>query len=480
MGIHAGIAHGEHHPDALFHRTQDKVILNELGRNPDDRAMILSRAITRVDSNLSFTPSCDCGYLKDHLGLGVNANVCPKCHTSVRDTMLEGMRPIVFIQKLPHHHSLVQPLFLVQFKVIYKRNRFDTLKYFLDESYNEEDPAITGLNLPRGIVNFMANIEHILVSLNTLPFFKKKQAAQDLLTLYRMEKHNIHCNSIYLINKALVLIDKSPLQIRLQKPLITLIDITLSLIGLNTLKGSVKNRDNKFGRALWALAGFYIEYFTVIMGGKHGAIRTQLYNIRGAVSMYCVLSTLTTDLKHPEELHLPYAPTLHMFYSQVLGHLFKRGFTYPQAMAYIHQYTHTFSPLLHSILEEILRIHTDDAIEMIIQRFPTLWKGSMPVFKVIKLKSNVKDKSLSISILGMSSTNADADGDAIVAHPKPPYKEFDRLRMKYNMLDLTKPRQIARHLNISKPVATNVMYWRIHALNNLRPSPVDVQSLYGI
>jgi len=480
MGIHAGVASGEHHPDVLFNKTADKVIINELGRNPDDRAIILSRAITKLDSSLSFTPSCDCGYLKDHLGLGINANTCPKCHTSVRDTMLDGMRPIVFIQKLPHHHSLIQPLFLVQFKVIYKRNRFDTLKYFLDESYNEVDPAITGLNLPRGIVNFMANIEHILVSLNTLPFFKKKQAAQDILLLYQQQKHNLHCNSIYLINRSLVLIDKSPLQIRLQKPLITLIDVTLSLIGLNALKGTTKNKDNKFGRALWSLAGFYIEYFAVIMGGKHGAIRTQLYNIRGAVSMYCVLSTLTTGLQHPEELHLPYTPTLHMFYSQVLGHLFRRGFTYPQAVSYMHQYTHTFSPVLHGILEEIVGINTQQHIDMIIQRYPTLWKGSMPVFKVLKVKDNAKDKSLSVSILGMSSANADADGDAIVAHPKPPYKEFDRLKMKYNMLDLTKPRTIARHLNISKPVVTNIMYWRMHAIANVRPSPVDVQALYGV
>jgi hypothetical protein len=169
-----------------------------------------------------------------------------------------------------------------------------------------------------------------------------------------------------------------------------------------------------------------------------------------------------------------------MFYSQVLGHLFRRGFTYPQAVSYMHQYTHTFSPVLHGILEEIVGINTQQHIDMIIQRYPTLWKGSMPVFKVLKVKDNAKDKSLSVSILGMSSANADADGDAIVAHPKPPYKEFDRLKMKYNMLDLTKPRTIARHLNISKPVVTNIMYWRMHAIANVRPSPVDVQALYGV
>ena len=479
MGILAKIPSGLMHPDYLFTQATDKVVINEMSPTPEDRAIVLARVTTQLDSNLSLTPSCACGYLKDHLGLGLGVTKCPKCHTTVKDNMLTAIKPVAFITAFPHQNTLVQPIFLAHFKSVYGKKRFDTLRYLLDTSYQERDPTIEVLNLPRGVTAFMDNIEYILMALNTIAPFKKKQSATDLLELYLRDRAAIHCKSFYLINRTLVIIDKSPLQIRLQKPILGLIDIVLSLIGLNHKSMSIKAKERRQGKALCQLVVFYEEYFRDIMGGKHGGIRTQLFNYRGAVSMYAPATSITTDLKHPEEIHLPYTPTLHMFYPQVMGHLFRQGYTYHQAVQYIHQHTHTFSPMLHGILEEVLGLNKNAVIEFIVQRFPTLWKGSMPIMAATKVKASATDRSLSVSILGVSTLNLDLDGDYTVAHPRPPYPDFDRLRMKYNMLDLMSVKKIASALILSKPIVTNIMYCRLDRVANPRPSPVDVQALYG-
>ena len=479
MGILANIPTGPMHPDALFDIAHDKVIINEMATSPEDRAIVLARVTTQLDSNLSLTPSCACGYLKDHLGFGLGITTCPKCHTAVADNMLSTIKPVAFVTVLPHQNTFVQPIFLAHFKSVYNKKGFHTLRYLLDTSYNDKDPTIEALNLPRGMSAFMENIEQIMMALNTIMPFKKKPAANDLLELYRREKQNIHCKSFYLINRTLVIIDKSPLQIRLQKPILMLIDIVLSLLGLNNRMLSTKAKEVRQGKALYQLVLFYEEYFRDIMGGKHGGIRTQLYNIRGPVSMYAPATSITTNLQHPEEIHLPYTPTLHMFYPHVMGKLLRMGYTYPQATAYIHKHTHLFCPMLHKLLEEILQLDKQKVVEFIVQRFPTLWKGSLPVMAVTKVKMSARDRSVSVSILGVSSLNLDLDGDYTVVHPRPPYAAFDRLRMKYNMIDLMKVKSISSALILSKPIVTNIMYMRLDRLANPKPSPVDVQALYG-
>ena len=102
MGILANIPTGPMHPDSLFDIAHDKVIINEMATSPEDRAIVLARVTTQLDSNLSLTPSCACGYLKDHLGFGLGITTCPKCHTAVADNMLSTIKPVAFVTVLPH------------------------------------------------------------------------------------------------------------------------------------------------------------------------------------------------------------------------------------------------------------------------------------------------------------------------------------------------------------------------------------------
>ena len=483
MGIIAEVASKRNglHPDQLFERSQDKVLINELNQSPEERTMAISRLMTTVDGNeLSPIPVCQCGYLKDYLGVGATHDACPRCHTKASSPLLKEIAPVVFINRPPHIKSLLQMIFLIHFKVAYSKKSFDTLLYFLDTTYQGKDPKIEELNLPRGYNNFVDNLELIMETLNSTQPFKKKAAAIDLLELYRKSKDDIHCNYLYLINKSLFVIDKSPLMTRLQPPLVSLMDISLSLIGLNHKKLSPQQISNRFGRIMRKLVKFYEDYFREILSKKTGAIRTQLYNVRATVSSYCVITSITTNLQHPDEVHLAYSPTLHMLYPQVLGQLLKEGMPYHDATSYIHQYTHISNPHLHAILENLLKVDSPERTHMLMQRFPTLWRGNMLKAPVYKVKPDASDKSTSVSILASKQSNSDFDGDKMVGSPCPPYPEFNNLGSKYSMLDLGKIREISSNLSLTPPTITNLIAFREHRQTKPCSSPVDVFALYGV
>lgn len=478
MGINARVCTGILHPDYIFNTTHDKVLLGDLSSSPEDRNMALNRLVTKLDGNLSLIPSCECGFVKDYLGLGVGHAICPKCHTPVSDNMVKTISPVVFFNS-PHPSGLIQPIFLSHFKSVYNKRTFDTLRYLVDTTYDGFDKDIHSLGLTRGLDHFVQNLPQILDELNTIAYYRKKPGAAELAQEYTEQANSIHTQHVYLLNKALVVINKSPLQTKMQKSLLVFMNIALSLIGLNKRTLSMTSKLNRLGKCLCQLTEFYDEYFRDIMGGKHGGIRTQLYNIRATVAQYNVLTTLTTNIQHPEEIHLPYTSTVHMLYPQLMGKLFKEGYTLQQATSFIQQYTHTFSPKLHQYAEDVLGVTVQEYPDFIYQRFPTLSRGSAPLAKVYKVKTNSRDKSISWSILALRSSNTDADGDAIVVSPCPPYPEYKLLGMKFNMISTENVREMSSNFVLSAPVVTNIYHWMIHSKENSRVSTVDVAALYG-
>lgn len=465
MGTYARICSGDRHPDHLFTTTSSKLVLNTMPTTVEERALITDQMTTKLDGDLNPIPSCECGYVSDPLALGIGTTTCPRCSTPISADIAKAIRPVIFFSAPKPVVGLLQPSFISLFISVFNKQSFNTFAYLTDTSYRPvgtAGDAIEALGIPRDYNYFVNNLEEVMCTLATIPPFKTKTSTPDIINLYRAQKADIHCQHLYLMNKSMNIIEVNALSTWMHTVFIKISDIAFTMMGIDLDVRKPQVIINRTAKALYTLAIFYREYFKGVLAGKPGAIRTQMFSSRGSVTQRCVAGSITTNLKHPTEVHLAYTPTLYMLYPQVIGYLFREGYTHRQATAYIHKYTHQYSEKLHRYMMAILELDEGrtKVREFLIQRFPTLGQGSMPLGAATLVKKNARDKTLSFSILGVRSMNLDYDGDELTASPRPPYPEFDRLQMQYNMISTDKIEQISPHLVLSDPVVTNIMHWK--------------------
>jgi len=472
MGIIAKIASGDNHPDNIFARTREAIVLNDLppsSRTNDLIKSLTTRTIYVDKSNyLSLSPTCACGYLTDALSVGNVDKTCPICKTSLREPMSSPIEPICFFRTPPGIHSLLQPIFVMQFMAAFNfrsnqgNQSFDTFLYLATTTYKGEHPGIEALNLPRGYNNFVTNLESIMEQLIASGLYKTKTTPGEVLELYRKEKQNIHCNYLYLINNLLNVAEVNSLSTYVNKGLLPILAIGKDM--------SIGPRANQVAKILHHLAEFYIEYTRTILGGKHGGIRTSIFSVRGNVSMRTVLTSITTDLVVPDEVHLPYAPTIQMLTPQIMGKLFKQGYSHKRANDRITRAKRIYDHEIWQIMNEICGFtevrSKDRVLRVITQRFPSLNQGNFPVTSATCIKQDHTDMTMALSILSVRAMNADYDGDCLVLTIVPPYKSFNRLEYHNNLLSLSKARQLNDYFILTDPVVSNIDNWFKHNRSN--------------
>lgn len=90
---------------------------------------------------------------------------------------------------------------------------------------------------------------------------------------------------------------------------------------------------------------------------------------------------------------------------------------------------------------------------------PSLLQGSAQTVKISKVKTNVNDKTVSMSILIVRAPNADFDGDAInfsIAIDNEMARHWESLAPHKNIFVLNSPREMSGNHSLPKPVVSTI------------------------
>jgi hypothetical protein len=140
-----------------------------------------------------------------------------------------------------------------------------------------------------------------------------------------------------------------------------------------------------------------------------------------------------------------------------------RGYSAENAQAMINGYTHVYHPVLDEIFQELIAdAYPYMGLPVIFQRNPSLARGSAQLFWVTKVKTNPADNTIGVSVLGISVSNADFDGDEMnvtYLDSKELVEKFKRLDPIYNVLDNNVPYQISGNLKLPAPVVATIANW---------------------
>lgn len=396
---------------------QTPLIINDLFAMTETEKENISQLVyTKYSSDmLSVLPSCNCGETKGEFNLGVT---CPSCNTVVKSSVDSDIEPILWFRKPEGIHGLLNPHILNMLSKRFTKSGFDFIQWIMDPSYKpkvKQPPQLNELlttGIQRGYNYFYENFDKIIDILFTMRAFKKTKPGQVdyLYDLIKTNRELMFSSYLPLPNKSLLIIEKSTHGTYIDPSIIGVIDAIEMVTGIDSEIKNYTNRakETRTVKALYRLMEFYSNFFKNQLAKKEGIFRKHVFATRSHFSFRAVIISITKPHQY-NEIHIPWHIALTVLKVHLINKLMRLGFEYNKAVGYIYSKIKCYDPLLDSILQELINeTPNGEGIPCTLLRNPSLLQGSIHSVKITKVKTNVNDPTISISILIVVPLNADS------------------------------------------------------------------------
>ncbi len=394
--------------------TIEPIIINSLDdftQENKDKIKNYTQTILSED-HISALPRCDCGDIKGEYNIGV---YCPKCDSRVHNTIEDSLEPILWFRKPEGIPGLINPTIWNQLNNRFRKSGIGLFKWLIDTNFKLEKniPIIQFLeaqNLPRGYINFVENFDSIMDFFFSIKEFSiekqkkkdKRDYLRDLLIDYR---HLVFTDYWPIINKSLLIVETTNMGIYMDPLVKDALNIAHMLINIDK-HNNLKIRENRIVKALERMDNFYDSFNRKIVLSKTGLARKHIFGTRSHFSFRAVI-TGNMGVHEYDELWLPWSIGVTAFREHILNKLFKLQYSLLDSIALLYSHVYKYHPLLDQILKELIAESPHRGIPVIFQRNPSLQVGSGQMYRVTKFKSDPQDNTVTVSIMTVSSPNAD-------------------------------------------------------------------------
>lgn len=411
--------------DHLFDSSTSKpVIVNHFDLNSQNHMEILNDMIymTYSDDSLEILPTCDCGTLKGGNNVGIRCTDCGSLCLSVTERPLESA---LWIAAPDGVDTLINPEIWLILSKRFMDGGVSVLDWLTNPAYkvnpDNEPLSIKKLkehNVQRGINYFYQNFDAIINLLINGKIIKngKVEEREELLQFLKENRSCIFSRHLPIPSKLAFITEKTPMGIYVDPTMAPAIDAirTISSIENSVTPLTNKTKQSRTVMAISKLASYYDNFTGKSLSPKSGWFRKHVYGSRIHFSFRAVITSLSKPHVY-NECHLPWSMSIMFFKVHLISKLLKRGFTPNECIKHLHEHTLKFCPLLNEIFKELIHEGPDNTIPIVLQRNPTLTRGSAQQLNIAKIKEDVNDNTISFSVLILASFNADFDGKCSIA-----------------------------------------------------------------
>jgi hypothetical protein len=400
----------------LFRRQSTRVptIINDLSESTEEDKESLNRLIyTKYSSDLlSNLPSCECGEVIGEHNLGV---VCKNCHTPVTSPLEQDLEPILWMRAPDGVSALINPMVWTMLTEKFTRSGFDIIRWLCDTTYrttNKTPPimeAVHALNIGRGYNNFVDHFDQIIAALFELKGIKPKKGEEDVLQrLLREQRDCIFSQYLPLPNRALLVIEETNVGTYVDPIVTGAVDAILTMANIDSSLSShtVQTKQNRTIKSIAQISEFYDDLYRSTLAKKEGIFRKHVFGTRSHFSFRAVISS-NTDQHAYDEMHIPWGIGVSVFRIHLFNKLLRRGFTPNGAMAFLNEHAQKHHPLLEELFQLLIDECPYAGIPNILQRNPSLERGSAQAMFITKVKNDPEIPTVSLSILSVVGFNAD-------------------------------------------------------------------------
>ena len=450
---------------------QPPVIVNDLVNSSiEQKEKLNSTILTAYSSDLlSNVPSCECGSITGEYNVGIT---CANCVTEVKNPHGD-LESFVWLRAPDGVAALINPTAWMMLTKCFTKGNFNLVHWLANDNYKTDakEPEFLPIvrqfleqtKMVRGINNFIYRFDEIMEFLFQLKIFKKSAADSHLEDFIRRYRDCIFSKYIPLPNKTLLVIEETnsgayidPINLGALNAIHTLVGIDSSLSNF-----SIKQKERRTIGCIDRLAEFYLEYYKTTLAKKEGIFRKHVYGTRSHFSFRAVISSIT-DPHNYDEIEIPWGVAVSVLKLHLTNKLILRGMNPNQINGFLYAHADRYSPLLDQLFQELINEAPDRGIDCVLNRNPSLMRGSCQALKITKVKIDPTIPTIGMSILICKSFNADFDGDALnctLSIDNRIARAMDNLAPHKSSFGLEDHRGVTSSMMHPKPLVTSLANW---------------------
>ena len=416
--------------DLEFKKVSNPIIVNDIPYITAEEKENFSKIIlTTYESDvLSSIPSCFKGCLT---GAHYLNSFCPNCGTEVKLPTDGDIDNNVWIRIPDGFIGFIHIRVWVQITQILNPKGYNILEWMTNSSAiipkNASKDTLKRINYlearhwPRGINGFIENFDEFINILLT-PLFKPKEI--EFCTYLKSIKDRIFSKYIPMPVKAMLIYEKTQVGAYADNRFIDgAINAARNIASISvprTRPLSHKQIESRLFNVISHLVNYYTINIKEGFTKKSGWFRGQVFRSRSHFAARGVITSINEPHCY-EEVHIPWAQGLELFKVHLVSKLYAAGWSFIEAFSLIESNGNVYVPLLDNLLKEIIaegepierisepmEINMPKAgLECLIQRNPSLARGSALCQYITKVKTDLTDKTIGFGVLNTRHPNAD-------------------------------------------------------------------------
>lgn len=406
--------------DGLFHQqlTQEPIIINTFDESSAKRKEDFNKLLYKTYQGdvLTNLPSCECGAIRGEYNLGVH---CHQCNTEVHPQIEQELEPLLWVKAPEGVHRLINPIVWSMMRKHFSSSGFEVIRWLCDTTYRSDvkEPErvrrLRDANVPRGLNNFYTHFDEIIDLLFSIrPGNANRQ--EEMHPLHRLLKENkrlVFPEHIPLPNRALLVVEETHSAKYSDRTVYGAVNAVRTMLGVDTdySNHTQKVKENRAIKMIAELADYYEDVYKDIFAQKEGWFRKHVFGSRSHFSFRAVISSITEPHDH-EEIHIPWGIGVSVFRIHLMNKLMRLGYTPVEGINLLNSHATTYHPLLDQMFKELIKESPWPGIPAVLQRNPSLERGSAQSVFITKVKTAAEIPTVSISILVVKGLNADFDG----------------------------------------------------------------------
>lgn len=424
---------------------------------------------------LPILPSCDCGKWQGERFVG---KICEDCSYMVLPATERPIESNVWIAAPEGVHGLINPVFWAIFSKLLTFSGTNVLEWLVSSSYRppadnlqifdimQGYPMRNGEPFRRGLNNFIENFDGIMELLTDGKSIRSIAPGMRLKMreFVQMNRSRLFCKYLPIPNKLAIVMEHTPTgTYSNETPAGTALDAVRSIASIRAtpIPLSRTKCENRCVLAVKQLSSYYAIQFRDSLGTKRGWNRKHGVGSRQDFSFRAVISSITEPHNY-EEAHLPWGLSVSIFTVHIANYFTNKGLNPNEIERRLHWATMHYDPEIDDIFKKIIADSDGMGPAMMLNRNPTLSSKSMQLLQITKVKTDLKDVTIGISVLILVSFNADFDGDALngkLITDRYMRRMLAPLRPHVGVLDVGQPRKISGNITIPAPILATAANW---------------------
>lgn len=409
---------------AMFN-SQDRIpmFLNDLDVSTADGKRSFNEKIMTLyeEESLTSSPTCECRHLR---GGKHHGDICPKCNSPVEYELERGIENDLWVRTPEGIVGFFNPAFYVMLQDFMTKGPYNLLQYLINPMVKNDGrsawyDAADKAGIPRGLNNFITNFDSIMEDVYRIvrnDRLKQIPNIQEFISVYR---NRLFTNYLNIPNRMAFVIENNEYNKWADKTIESGVNAILTIVTADATNAgrdrSIARKEALVSTAMMEYGEFWVNFYSKVAGKKHGYFRQEIFGQRSHFTFRGVITSITERHKY-DDCYLPWKMGVQLFKEHIISKLMQgkidRSAMSPRdAERLVNYAVNNYEPLIDEVLKELIAEHPSGrGLPIILQRNPSLKRGSSQQLWIPKIKTDPNDFTIMLSVLVLAAYNADFDG----------------------------------------------------------------------